>query len=72
MPDIPGANIPSGRDLQQTLWHCHQCTALVAIHSAEVIESATCPICCDVKLDQRGSFETILGMSHQERSPAAS
>lgn len=72
MPDIPGVEIASGQELKQTLWHCHRCAALVAIYSAGIIELATCPICCDVRLNQRGSFETILGMTLEERSLPAS
>ncbi len=59
-------------ELIPTLWRCHRCGALVSIYSDEIIEMAICPICNDVALDSRGSFETILGMTMQERSPAAS
>jgi|HubBroStandDraft_6_1064221.scaffolds.fasta_scaffold56812_1 Zn-finger nucleic acid-binding protein len=59
-------------ELISTLWHCPKCASLITIYSAEIIEIAICPICCDVSLDSRGNFETILGMPFQERSPAAS
>jgi hypothetical protein len=61
-----------GQELEQSLWHCRRCAALIAIYSAAAIESAMCPICCDVTLDARGNFETILGMATRKRSPAAS
>jgi len=72
MPENRTQRIANRQELKQTLWKCRRCAALIAIHSAEAIESATCPICCDVALDQRGTFETILGMAVRERSPAAS
>jgi Zn-finger nucleic acid-binding protein len=72
MPEIATVKIANRQELRQTLWHCHQCAALIAIYSAKNIEMAICPICCDVVLDERGSFETILGMAFQDRSPAAS
>jgi|GEM_PF-5364380 Zn-finger nucleic acid-binding protein len=72
MPDTATAKIATRRELSQTLWHCHRCAALIAIYSADAIELAFCPICCDVKLDQRGSFEAILGMEFQERPPVPS
>jgi hypothetical protein len=70
MPEIPAVKIASRQELRQTLWHCHRCGAIIAIYSAEFIGFAICPICCDVALDQRGSFESILGMNFGERSPA--
>jgi Zn-finger nucleic acid-binding protein len=72
MPEIATEKIAGRQELRQTLWHCHRCAALIAIYSSEIIEFAICPICCDVKMDQRGSFETILGMTIQERESAAS
>jgi Zn-finger nucleic acid-binding protein len=72
MPEIGALKFASRPELKQTLWHCHRCTALIAIYSAELVELAICPICCDVTLDQRGSFESILGMAFPERPPAAS
>jgi Zn-finger nucleic acid-binding protein len=72
MPEIAGVKTASKKELRQTLWHCPRCASLIAIYSVEVVELAICPICCDVTLDQRGSFETILGMTFQERSSAAS
>ena len=72
LPEIGTGKIAARPELRPTLWHCHRCAARIAIYSAEIIELATCPICCDVTLDPRGSFETILGITWQERSPAAS
>jgi Zn-finger nucleic acid-binding protein len=72
MPETKRVEIASIKELIQTLWYCNRCSALIAIYSADVIELAICPICCDVTLDQRGSFEAILGMTFEERSPAAS
>jgi Zn-finger nucleic acid-binding protein len=72
MPAIAAKKGASIQELRQTLWHCHRCSALVAIYSAESVLLAICPICCDVIMDQRGSFESILGMSFPEHSPAAS
>jgi hypothetical protein len=43
-----------GQELEQSLWHCRRCAALIAIYSAAAIESAMCPICCDVTLDAPG------------------
>ena len=64
-------NIASKPELRPTLWHCHRCASHIAIYSAHVIESAICPICCDVMLDPRGSFEAILGISFPKSSPVA-
>lgn len=72
MDEIRAETIAGRQELKQTLWHCPQCTALIAIYSTENLEIAICPICCDVTLDQRGSFESILGIAFQGRSPAAS
>jgi hypothetical protein len=72
MREIRTPQFARGQELEQTLWHCPRCAALIAIYSAEAIELAMCPICCDVTLDSRGNFETILGMAIQKRSPAAS
>jgi hypothetical protein len=72
MPEIEKEPIASRPELRHTLWHCRQCAALVAIYSAEIIDLAICPICSDIELDPQGSFEAILGMSSQERSPIAS
>jgi Zn-finger nucleic acid-binding protein len=72
MSEMTSLDVISGRELIQTLWRCHRCSALIAIYSAEVIELVICPICCDVTLDQRGSFETILGMAFEDRSRAVS
>jgi Zn-finger nucleic acid-binding protein len=72
MPDIRTEKIVSIPELKPTLWHCHRCAALIVIYSSEMIEMAICPICCDVPLDPRGSFETILGITSEERSPSPS
>jgi len=72
MPEIGTEKIAGRSELRPILWHCRQCTALIAIYSAEIIEMAICPICGDVTLDLCGSFETILGIPLQHRSPAAS
>lgn len=72
MREIRAETIASREELKQTLWHCHRCAALIAIYSAQNFEKAMCPICCDVTLDHRGSFESILGITFEERSPAAS
>ncbi len=72
MPEIGIRTIASKPELKPTLWLCHQCAAEIAIYSAESIEMAICPICCDVLLDPRGDFETILGITFQKPSPAAS
>jgi Zn-finger nucleic acid-binding protein len=72
MHEIRAETIAGRQELKQTLWHCPQCTALIAIYSTENFEMAICPICCDVTLDQRGSFESILGITFQGRSPADS
>jgi Zn-finger nucleic acid-binding protein len=69
MHEIAPAHSPNTADLKQSLWQCHRCAAIIAIYSIESIECAICPICCDVTLDQRGSFESILGMTFQERPP---
>jgi uncharacterized paraquat-inducible protein A len=60
--------IASEQELNQTLWHCHHCAALVAIYSADSVKSAMCPVCWDVALDPRGTFEMILGMTSEEPS----
>jgi Zn-finger nucleic acid-binding protein len=72
MPEIGAKSSDSKLELKPTLWHCHRCAADIAIYSTELIELAICPICCDVVLDPRGDFETILGITFQKRSPAAS
>jgi hypothetical protein len=72
MPEIRTETIASRPELRPTLWQCGQCTAVIAIYSAEIIEMAICPICCDVTLDRCGSFESILGIPLQARSPVAS
>ena len=72
MPEIAAVKGAGMQELRQTLWHCHRCRALISIYSAESVPLAICPICCDVTLDQRGSFESILGMTSPEHSPAAS
>lgn len=72
MPDSAAVKGVSMQELRQTLWHCRRCSALIAIYSAESVRLAICPICCDVTLDHRGSFESILGMTLPEHSPAAS
>jgi len=54
MPENRTQRIANRQELKQTLWKCRRCAALIAIHSAEAIESATCPICCDVALDHVG------------------
>jgi hypothetical protein len=59
-------------ELKPTLWRCRRCAALVSIYSVDVIDEAICPICCDVTLDSRGSFETILGIAFPYPSPVAS
>jgi Zn-finger nucleic acid-binding protein len=71
MPEIAAAKGASLQELRHTLWHCHFCGALIAIYSAGSVPLAICPICCDVTLDQRGSFESILGMSFPEHTPTA-
>ena len=70
MPEIGTKTIASKPELKPTLWHCHRCAAEIAIYSVELIESAICPICCEVVLDPQGDFETILGITFQQRSPA--
>jgi hypothetical protein len=72
MSEIAAVKDAGMQELRQTLWHCHRCSALIAIYSAESVQLAICPICCDVTLDQRGSFESILGMTFPEHSPTAS
>lgn len=72
MPKIAAGKDVSKQELRPSLWHCRRCSALIAIYSAESLQLAICPICCDVTLDQRGSFESILGMTFPEHSPAAS
>jgi hypothetical protein len=72
MPEIAAVKGASMQELRQTLWHCHRCSALIAIYSTESVPLAICPICCDVTLDQRGSFESILGMTSPEHPSAAS
>jgi Zn-finger nucleic acid-binding protein len=72
MAELGTRNIVSRPELRPTLWHCHCCDAHIAIYSAELIESAICPICCDVTLDPRGSFEAILGISFLQSLPIAS
>ena len=67
MSEILIAESTGKQEPRQTLWHCHRCAALICIYSAAIIESPICPSCCDVTLDQRGSFETILGMTSPER-----
>ena len=63
---MPGRDTPSGRSEQSpTLWRCHRCTAIITIYSADIIQWAVCPICRDVALDLRGSFETILGLNER-------
>ena len=63
MPESDRKNIATPPDLTPTLWRCRQCNTLVGVYSANIIEFAICPICCDVVLDRRGSFEAILGLS---------
>jgi Zn-finger nucleic acid-binding protein len=63
MPDSDRNNIASSSDLTPTLWRFRQCNTLIGVYSANIIEFAICPICCDVVLDPRGSFEAILGLS---------
>jgi hypothetical protein len=46
-----------------TLWRCQRCAALISIYSLEIIDLATCPICCDMTMDSLGNFETILGIA---------
>jgi Zn-finger nucleic acid-binding protein len=72
MDEIGAETIASRPELEQTLWHCHRCAVLVAIYSVEIVELAICPICCDVKLDHRGSFESILGIASRARLPVVS
>jgi hypothetical protein len=72
MDEIGAETIDSGPELKHTLWHCHRCAVLVAIYSAEIVEMAICPICCDVKLDHRGSFESILGIASRVGLPVVS
>lgn len=72
MPDSVAVKGVSMQELRQTLWHCRHCSSLIAIYSPESVQLAICPICCDVTLDHRGSFESILGMSLPGHSPAAS
>jgi Zn-finger nucleic acid-binding protein len=72
MTEIKDVGVIGGPEVRQTLWRCHHCAALIAIYSVKMIEMAICPICCDVTLDKRGSFEAILGMTLQERSHSAS
>jgi hypothetical protein len=72
MPEIAAVKGVSLQESRQTLWHCRRCSALIAIYSAESVHLAICPICCDVTLDQRGSFESILGMTFPEHSTATS
>ena len=71
MPEIGIRTIASKPELKPTLWHCDRCAAEIAIYSAELIEMAICPICCDVGLEPRGSFEAILGIDsrHGQLSP---
>jgi hypothetical protein len=63
MPESDQKNIAMPSDLTPTLWRCRQCHTLVGVYSANIIEFAICPICCDVVLEPRGSFEAILGLS---------
>jgi uncharacterized paraquat-inducible protein A len=72
MPEIAAVKGLSKQEMRQSLWHCHRCSALIAIYSAESVQLAICPVCCDVTLDQRGSFESILGMTFPEHTPSAS
>jgi ribosomal protein S27E len=65
MPEVRTVNLASAPELRPTLWRCHRCGAQISIYSMEIIEIAICPICCDVRLDPRGSFETILGIAFQ-------
>ena len=68
MPAIGAVDFAREPELTATLWHCHQCAALIGIYSAAIIGLAVCPICCDVTLEPRGSFETILGLARLECS----
>lgn len=63
MPENDQNNITRPSDLTPTLWRCRQCNTLVGVYSANTIAFAICPICCDVLLEPRGSFEAILGLS---------
>lgn len=72
MPNIGTETIATKPELRPTLWRCPRCTAFIAIYSAQIIEIAICPICCDVTLDECGSFEAILENPLHGRSPAAS
>ncbi len=63
MPKIAKEKKAETPELTPSLWRCHQCDALISIHSIGDIDLAICPICCDVTMDPLGDFETILGMS---------
>jgi hypothetical protein len=63
MPKVGAEHKVSSPELRPTLWRCHKCVSLISIYSIEDIDSAICPICCDVTMDSLGSFESILGMA---------
>jgi hypothetical protein len=60
MPKIGTEHPTNPSKMDSTLWFCHQCGAFISIYSAEAITAAICPICVDVIMDSRGSFEGIL------------
>ena len=63
MPEGGTENKANAPEMRPTLWRCQRCAALISIYSAEEIDRAICPICCDVTMDSLGSFEAILGMA---------
>jgi uncharacterized paraquat-inducible protein A len=63
MPKMGTEHLATTPELRPTLWSCRKCAALISIYSVVIIDLATCPVCGDVAMDSRGSFETILGIA---------
>jgi hypothetical protein len=48
--------------LRATLWRCGGCNVYISIHSRNIVDEASCPVCGDLPLELCGTFDSILGL----------